>query len=150
MLWKRGAEKGCTEADGQGRYELDPVPGDGFMILVESDDHVASPVSAESGVDRIVDITLVRLGPAPDEVVAWVKDHAIPLKTAEAEHGFEDMEPLKKLVGDARVVALGEATHGSREFFQLKHRMLEFLVEEMGFTVFAIEANWPESLAVNE
>jgi erythromycin esterase len=139
-----------TEADDQGRYELDPVPGDGFMIVVESDDHVASPVSAESGVDRVVDITLVRLGPAPDEVVAWVKGHAIPLETAEAEHGFEDMQPLKKLVGDARVVALGEATHGSREFFQLKHRMLEFLVEEMGFTVFAIEANWPECLAIND
>jgi hypothetical protein len=45
---------------------------------------------------------------------------------------------------------MGEATHGSREFFQMKHRMLEFLAEKMGFTVFAIEANWPESLAVND
>jgi erythromycin esterase len=44
---------------------------------------------------------------------------------------------------------MGEATHGTREFFQLKHRLLEFLVTEMGFTVFALEANWPESLAVN-
>ncbi len=34
--------------------------------------------------------------------------------------------------------------------FQLKHRLLEFLVAEMGFTTFAIEANWPESLAVND
>ena len=45
---------------------------------------------------------------------------------------------------------MGEATHGTHEFFQLKHRMLEFLVERMGFTVFGIEANWPESLAVND
>ena len=45
---------------------------------------------------------------------------------------------------------MGEATHGTREFFKTKHRMLEFLVEKMGFTVFAIEANWPESLAVND
>lgn len=45
---------------------------------------------------------------------------------------------------------MGEATHGTREFFQMKHRMLEFLVEKMGFTVFGIEANWPESLAVND
>jgi erythromycin esterase len=139
-----------TEANDQGRYQLDPLPGDGFVIFVDGDDHVATPVNVESGADRRVDITLVRLGPAPDEVVAWVKQHAIPLKTAEAEHGFEDMQPLKQLVGDARVVALGEATHGSREFFQLKHRMLEFLVEELGFSVFAIEANWPECLAIND
>lgn len=139
-----------TEANDQGQYELDPAPGDGFMIQVESDRHVTSPVSVESGVDQTADLTLVRLGPAPDEVVAWVKAHAIPLKTSEAEHGFDDMQPLEKLVGDARVVALGEATHGSREFFQLKHRMLEFLVEVMGFTVFAIEANWPECLAIND
>lgn len=139
-----------TEADEQGRYELDPLPGDGLIVSVETDDQIASPVRVDSGVDQRVDFSVVRLGPAPDEVVAWIKEHAIPLKTAEAEHGVDDMEPIKKLVGEARVVALGEATHGTREFFQLKHRMLEFLVEEMGFTVFAIEANWPECLAIND
>ncbi len=60
------------------------------------------------------------------------------------------MEPLKAIVSDSRFVAMGEATHGTREFFQFKHRMFEFLVERMGFTVVAIEANWPESLAVND
>jgi erythromycin esterase len=45
---------------------------------------------------------------------------------------------------------MGEATHGTREFQQLKVRMFRFLVEQLGFTVFGIEANWPESLAVNE
>jgi hypothetical protein len=60
---------------------------------------------------------------ANDDLAAsnWVKEHAIPLKTVEAGHGFEDMEPLKTVIGNARIVALGEATHGTREFFQLKH-----------------------------
>lgn len=49
------------------------------------------------------------------------------------------MEPLTK-IGNARIVALGEATHGTREFFQLKHRMLEFLATWMVFTIFSIEA----------
>jgi erythromycin esterase len=74
----------------------------------------------------------------------------VPLVTTQAGHGFADLAPLCKTIGDARVVALGEATHGTREFFQMKHRALEYLVDQMGFTVFAIEANWPESLAVNE
>ena len=60
------------------------------------------------------------------------------------------MQPLKKIVGDARVVSLGEATHGSREFFQFKHRMLEFLATEKGFTIFSIEANMPEAYRLND
>src|ERR1035441_2510606 len=83
-------------------------------------------------------------------VTEWVRGNAIRLTTTEAGHGFQDMEPLKKVVGKARIVSLGEATHGSREFFQLKHRMLEFLATEMGFTIFSIEANMPEAYKLND
>jgi hypothetical protein len=82
-------------------------------------------------------------------VVEWIANHAVRLDTTEAGHGFDDMQPLKKIVGDARIVSLGEATHGTREFFQLKHRMVEFLATEMGFTIFSIEANLPEAYRLN-
>jgi len=75
---------------------------------------------------------------------------AIRLDTVEAGHGFADMQPLRKVIGNSRIVALGEATHGTREFFQLKHRMLEFLATEMGFTIFSIEANMPEAYRLND
>ena len=87
---------------------------------------------------------------AQDPVVGWIKSQAVPLKTVAAGNGFADMAPLKKMIGDARIVALGEATHGTREFFQLKHRMLEFLATEMGFTIFSIEANMPEAYRIND
>ncbi len=61
-------------------------------------------------------------------VVQWIKDNAIRLRTVQPRSGFSDMEPLKKVIGGSRIVELGEATHGTHEFFQLKHRMLEFLV----------------------
>ena len=83
-------------------------------------------------------------------VTEWVRSTAIRLQTVEAGHGFADLQPLKRVVGDARIVALGEATHGSREFFQLKHRLLEFLASEMGFTIFSIEANLPEAYRLND
>jgi erythromycin esterase len=67
----------------------------------------------------------------------------------EAGNPTEDLAAFGKAVGDARFVALGEASHGTREFFQMKHRLLEYLVREKGFTVFAIEGNWPEALAVD-
>lgn len=85
-----------------------------------------------------------------DAVRRWIRDNAIPLRTVIAGSGFDDMQPLRKIIGSAHLVALGEATHGTREFFQLKHRMLEFLVNEMGFTVFGIEASMPEAFYINE
>ncbi|HYL11678.1 MAG TPA: erythromycin esterase family protein [Terriglobales bacterium] len=90
------------------------------------------------------------LSPAPKQVTDWIRSKAIPLNSTNPESALDDLRPLQRVIGDAQIVAMGEATHGTREFFQLKHRMLEFLVEKMGFTVFAIEGNWPESLAVND
>jgi erythromycin esterase len=88
--------------------------------------------------------------PAPDEVLAWLKANAVKLASVQPGASFRDMAPLKAWLKDAQVVAMGEATHGTREFQQYKYRMLQFLVEELGFTVFGIEANWPESLSVND
>jgi erythromycin esterase len=53
------------------------------------------------------------------------------------------------MVGDASLVALGEATHGTREFFRMKHRLLKWLVREKGFSYFGIEATFPEALDVD-
>ena len=53
------------------------------------------------------------------------------------------------MVGDARIVALGENTRGTRDFFEMKTRVLRFLVEEMGFRTFAMQVNWPEARRVD-
>ncbi len=84
-----------------------------------------------------------------DAAAAWMKQTAIPLSTVEAGHGFADLAPLTPVLSGVRVVGLGESTHGTREFFQLKHRMFEYLVNEHGFTVFGIEANFTEAFAVD-
>jgi erythromycin esterase len=85
-----------------------------------------------------------------DAIKRWIRHNAIPLQTVKAGSGFKDLQPLKVLIGSAHLVALGEATHGSREFFELKHRIMEFLVNEMGFTVFGIEASMPEAFYIND
>lgn len=87
--------------------------------------------------------------PSPAQI-AWLKSSVLTFETAEAGHGFDDLPPLKELIGDARIVALGEGTHGTREFFQMKHRLVEYLASEMGFTIFSIEANMPEAYRVND
>jgi erythromycin esterase len=86
----------------------------------------------------------------PVEIVNWLQANAVSFNTAQAGVDYADLMPLKEMVGDVRVVSLGEATHGTREFFLMKHRVLEFLVEEMDFSVFAIEATWPEANRIND
>ncbi|MET8508403.1 erythromycin esterase family protein [Streptomyces sp. NPDC004787] len=63
---------------------------------------------------------------------------------------FEDDRTLERIVGDAKVVGVGEATHSSAEFFRAKHRLFERLVEREGFTTFALEANWSTGLLVDD
>lgn len=76
---------------------------------------------------------------------ADLKRTAAPLATLEVGHTFYDLAPFGAAVGEARIVALGEATFGTREFFQIKHRLFEYLVKEKGFSVFAINANFLEA-----
>lgn len=83
-------------------------------------------------------------------VSRWLSSNAIPLRTVVAGGSTADLQPLKTVFGNARIVALGEATHGSREIFQAKHRLIEFLVKEMGFRVFAIEASQAGCEVIND
>lgn len=87
--------------------------------------------------------------PVPPEVSAWLDANAHPLNGSHLSLAHDDLEFLRDLVGDARIVALGENTHGTRDFFEMKARILRFLVEEMGFDTFAIEATWPEGLRLD-
>lgn len=84
------------------------------------------------------------------EVTAWLSQHAVPLSgglTAGAPTA--DLQPLKEVLDGVRIVGLGESTHGTREFFQLKHRLLEYLVTELGFTTLAMEASASAGPAVD-
>ena len=81
--------------------------------------------------------------------LAWVRNASFAFATDDPDVPSTDLDSLRPLVGGATIVALGEATHGTREFFRMKHRTLAWLVREMGFTHFGIEANLPEALAVD-
>lgn len=89
---------------------------------------------------------------SPPDHAAWLQSLALPLHRLKPATGddFSDLMPLKELIGDARVVGLGEATHGTHEFFTMKDRLLRFLVQEMGFTFFAIEDAWGEANYIND
>jgi erythromycin esterase len=83
---------------------------------------------------NLVDILLEEMEPLGADPLAW-KD--------------QDLRWLDPLA-DKSVVGLGEATHGSAEFFDAKHRIFRYLVENHGYKVFAFEADFGESLFIDE
>ncbi|PED48509.1 erythromycin esterase [Bacillus cereus] len=83
-------------------------------------------------------------------IVKSIQSQAYPLKTIEPSKKFEDLKPLKKMIGSAQYVGLGENTHGSSEIFTMKFRLVKYLVTEMGFTNFTMEEDWGNGLKLNE
>jgi erythromycin esterase len=75
---------------------------------------------------------------------------AHPLRTTDPRGNLDDLRPVGRMVRDARVVGLGEATHSSHEFFALKHRVFRYLVEEKGFRSFSLETGWGAGLRLND
>jgi erythromycin esterase-like protein len=61
----------------------------------------------------------------------------------------EDYDPLLEMVGGARFVLLGEASHGTHEFYRARAEVTRRLIEEKGFTAVAVEADWPDAYRVN-
>lgn len=82
--------------------------------------------------------------------ITRLNQQLLPLTAVRASSGFTDLAPLATVVGSARVVGLGECTHGTREVFQLKHRLLEYLVTQQGFTTLALEVDYGYAEILNE
>jgi erythromycin esterase-like protein len=74
---------------------------------------------------------------------AVIRDAARPIE------GVRDYDPLLELIGNAQVVLLGEASHGTHEFYRERARITQRLIEEEGFAAVAVEADWPDAYRVN-
>ncbi|AWR88177.1 erythromycin esterase family protein [Meiothermus taiwanensis] len=73
-------------------------------------------------------------------VVAQLRGEAHPVSGSPTALSPADKAYLRRLVGNARVVGLGEGSHGTKEIFEYKASIIRFLVEEMGFSVLGMEA----------
>lgn len=69
---------------------------------------------------------------------------AIPLRTLDPAEPLDDLEWLDEAIGNARVVAIGESAHYNHESYQLRHRLLRYLVERHGFGAYAMESGFTE------
>ncbi|HWQ55652.1 MAG TPA: erythromycin esterase family protein [Bryobacteraceae bacterium] len=80
----------------------------------------------------------------PDALSRAIREIAWPLTGAAG-----DYEPLLERIGDARFVLLGEASHGTHEFYRERAEITRRLIRDRGFTAVAAEADWPDAYRVN-
>jgi erythromycin esterase-like protein len=76
-------------------------------------------------------------------VLETLRQEAVALRST------QDIDAAIELIGDARIVMLGEATHGTHEFYQARAEITKRLIAEKGFAAVAVEADWPDALHVN-
>jgi len=70
-------------------------------------------------------------------------------RSAGSFEGPEDLDPLLDRIGDARYVLLGEASHGTSEYYLSRARLTQRLIREKGFSFIAVEGDWPDCYRVN-
>ncbi len=85
-----------------------------------------------------------------ERFLGWAKQAAIPVCDVAAEYGFEDVDTLGDMIGDATVVGLSEAVHGGAEPLKFRNRLFEYLVQEKGFTAIALESGIVEGRTVHD
>ncbi len=125
------------ESSASGKYQL-IVRGQPVSINPVAGDYTIKQEAILSPVD------IVKLNQEKqkekDDFLKWLTDNSHPIQSVDAGSDMADLQPLKTILKDVQVVGLGEATHGTSEFARVKHRILEFLVKEMGYKTFFIEA----------
>src|SRR5688500_1776725 len=65
------------------------------------------------------------------------------------EFGRDGVQSIIEAIGDASIVLLGEASHGTHEFYRIRADVTEALIEQKGFTIVAAEADWPDAYRAN-
>ncbi|MFF7366469.1 erythromycin esterase family protein [Streptomyces tricolor] len=111
---------------------------------------VAAPVASAAPSSPSVPGASPASPASPAGVVRSLERAAHPLRSTDPGGSTADLRALGAMVAGANVVGLGEATHGSHEFFAMKHRVFQYLVEERGFTTFALEMSWSAGLRIDE
>jgi len=99
---------------------------------------------SESGTSPALPLAAVRSSGGPP-VVSLLREAAERIEAIESAA----LEPLLDRIGDARVVLLGEASHGTAEFYRMRARITRTLIERKGFTAVALEADWPDAARVD-
>lgn len=83
-------------------------------------------------------------------VLVWALNQlAVPIQDADPTRSFTDLAPLDSVLANARLIGLGEGTHGTHEFFQMKDRLFRYIVQRHGGQALGFEESFGLSVTVN-
>lgn len=88
--------------------------------------------------------------PERSEITSWLQRNCLRIASLTAVDDFSDLESLKTLLADTRVIAFGDPTHGTHEFYRLRARLLKFLVSELDCRALAIECSISAAEPINQ
>ncbi|MEK3766022.1 erythromycin esterase family protein [Solibacillus sp. FSL K6-4121] len=77
-----------------------------------------------------------------DKLIHSISEHSLPLNDT-------SLNKMVEAVGDAKIVMIGEASHGTSEFYTVRAELSKMLIEQKGFQLIAVEGDWPSAQAVN-
>jgi len=84
-----------------------------------------------------------------DQLINALSDEVFVIRSSEPTINFSELDVLDQL-SNARFIGMGEASHGTKEFFEMKHKMLRYFVENHGYRGLIMEADFGESVKANE
>jgi len=76
------------------------------------------------------------------KLIQAISQHSLPLNDA-------TLNKIVETIGDAKIVMIGEASHGTSEFYTIRAELSKKLIEQQGFQLIAVEGDWPSTQAVN-
>lgn len=122
-------------------YRSEDIADVRFVPLIGEEGWTGPKSEARSSPRR----ALRSVSPGEEALVRKLADAAEPFPSVEAA----DIDPLIGRIGSARIVLLGEATHGTSEFYRMRERITRELIVKKGFRFVAIEADWPDAARVD-
>ena len=121
------------------RYEYEELGEVRFVPLIGE-----AGWQPDAELDRAATPTAVgRVRPSLPELI---RQQAEPFSSAD----YADLTPVLNRIGTARVVLIGESTHGTSEFYRMRARITQALIEQKGFDFVAIEADWPDAYRIHD
>lgn len=123
------------------KYRSEDIADVRFVPLIGEEGWAATKGDARAPMRR----ALRPLSPGEETLVRNLADAAESFPSIETA----DLDPLMERIGSARIVLLGEATHGTSEFYKMRERITRDLIVRKGFRFVAIEADWPDAARVD-
>jgi protein-L-isoaspartate(D-aspartate) O-methyltransferase len=124
----------------ESRFESEDIADVRFVPLIGKEAWVGDEPVVPAGETTRIPKTKQEIDPAK-----LIAAHCEPFSTLQEAN----LSPLMSRIGNARIVLLGESSHGTSEFYSMRDRITRELIEKKGFTFVAIEGDWPDAARID-